>query len=185
MSVRSDSEAGSKSLRCKVNGKSDAFALVDADDFALVNQFTWHVDDGGYVRTGKTRLHRFLLCAPDGVEVDHINHDLLDNRRSNLRLCSRSENQSNKRPSQGRAFKGVYEHSKSGFEAKLGVRGESVYLGLYRTPEAAAVAHDIAAKALHGKFAWLNFPAKETPSLASILKDAASEVAANLEGAEQ
>lgn len=162
-------------LPCRFNGRRTVYALVDADVFQWAQLRAWHIDDSGYVRAGKTRLHRLILDPPEGMEVDHISHDLLDNRRANLRLCTRTQNQANRRPSGNREWKGVFKHSKSGYEAKIGLAGESIYLGLHRTPEAAAIAYDVMAKTLYGEFACLNFPEKDTPTLASVLKSAARE----------
>jgi len=80
-----------------------AFALIDDDDMALVSQYKWHVNDGGYavwrgIREGRrvtVRMHRLINTTPDGFVTDHINRDRLDNRKSNLRTVTQAENMRN------------------------------------------------------------------------------------------
>ncbi len=79
------------------NGKP---ILVDEEVFGWASKLGWHVRGDGYVSGRvmgrKVLLHRAILDAPTGLEVDHINQDRLDNRRSNLRLCTRSQNIANR-----------------------------------------------------------------------------------------
>lgn len=92
------------------------------------------------------------------TEVDHANGDGLDCRRSNLRVASHAENVRNARSRKGTSkFKGV-SFSKGGWRAALRVNYKTVHLGRFETEEEAAVAHDEAARRLHGAFARLNFP---------------------------
>ncbi len=89
------------------NGQS---FIVDDEDFEKVSEYSWHFFGAGYIGrskhlgyfNGKQKnkmlyLHRFLTDAPDGQEVDHINGDRLDNRKSNLRFSTRSQNNANKK----------------------------------------------------------------------------------------
>lgn len=81
------------------------FALVDVVDLPLVLQYRWHCVKG-YVRTTTSRagdaapqrifLHRLINNTPPRLHTDHINHDTLDNRRSNLRTVTAAENNLNK-----------------------------------------------------------------------------------------
>lgn len=95
---------------------------IDAGDLAKALQHRWHVaynlSMGSYYVISKingktTYLHRFLLDAPNGMTVDHVNHDTLDNRRANIRLCTMRENGENRR--------GAYKNN------QLGIRGISTY----------------------------------------------------------
>src|SRR5690606_31340831 len=71
------------------------FAKVDNEDFERVIQYNWYFD-GRYVRNNSAgHLHRFIMNAPDHLEVDHIWHDELDNRKSELRLATPSQNSGN------------------------------------------------------------------------------------------
>src|SRR5687768_11145590 len=81
------------------------FATVDDADFDHLNQWKWHFSHYGYARrTTSSRfgrqkfifMHREIMQAPDGMDVDHINCNKLDNRRQNLRLCTRADNLRNR-----------------------------------------------------------------------------------------
>lgn len=114
---------------------------------------------------GKTvPLHRFLLSPPEGMFVDHINNDPLDNRRCNLRVCTHAENQRNKKkPAYRRRttskYMGVFWRSagKRHWLAQIGHQGHQIHIGSYATEVEAAMAYDDVAKKLHGAFASLNF----------------------------
>src|SRR3990167_622474 len=93
------------SLVANVGLTRGARALVEHDDIALVKNHSWYLDEDGYAVScigGKnTRMHRLIMDAPDDSRVDHINGDRLDNRRSNLRLCTPLDNCRNRRKSAG------------------------------------------------------------------------------------
>jgi hypothetical protein len=107
-------------------------------------------------------LYRVLLDCPNGLFVDHINHDTLDNRRANLRIGSRNENQSNriKHHAGSSQYKGVWARGDR-WRSALQVNGKRVWLGTFNTPEDAACAYDDAALRYHGAFAMPNFPAND------------------------
>jgi hypothetical protein len=114
-------------------------------------------------------MHRVIMNAPAGVQVDHANGDRLDNRRSNLRLCDQTLNNANRRagkPSRS-GFRGVYFDNNSAAHpspwlAEIQVRRVRIRLGHHATPEIAARAYDRAARDAFGLFARLNFPDAET-----------------------
>lgn len=156
--------------------ESSPFMLVDFDDLALALTVAWRLDAGrgyaignlpmvaGVART--IRAHRWLIDAPAGVTVDHINGDKLDNRRANLRLCTQAENTRNRVGLAGSSsrFKGVAWHAARGkWVAGITHQGKRTYLGLYRDEVAAALAYDVAALQLFGEFARPNFPQGVTP----------------------
>lgn len=78
---------------------------IDSEDLDKVSKFKWHVSSTGYavwrgVIDGKKRtirMHRLITDCPRGLVVDHINHDRLDNRRSNIRICTVKDNMRNLR----------------------------------------------------------------------------------------
>ena len=105
-------------------------------------------------RRGNVRLHRELLNAPKGVDVDHINGNTLDNRIANLRLASRSENCRNqgKRRNNTSGFKGVSKHGTK-WQAYISTPKGRLFLGTFDTPEDANEAYQAAARKYHGEFA--------------------------------
>lgn len=138
--------------------------LVDDEDVERLSAFRWHRKQSGHVhrsiQRGKIKrgIHRDVIGAPDGVWVDHINGDPLDNRKVNLRLCDRTGNNRNSR-SRGCSsrFKGVcWNKNCRKWQAAIKVNRKSIHLGLFATEEEAAAAYDTAAKNYFGDFARLN-----------------------------
>jgi len=70
-------------------------ALVDDADFDWLSRSKWHCSNDGYAVSGVVVMHRLIMDAPDGMEVDHIDRNKLNNRRSNLRVCTHAENMRN------------------------------------------------------------------------------------------
>jgi len=144
------------------------FAIVDADDYDELSRYKWHVNKGGRTyyassqKKGKAiKMHRLIAGAPKGLFVDHINHNGLDNRKRNLRLCTRLENIRNQLPRRGGSsqYKGVcWRKREKKFVATICVDGKKLYLGYFDDEIEAAKAYDKKAKELFGQFAYLNFP---------------------------
>jgi len=105
-------------------------------------------------------LSRVVLCAPDNMMVDHINHDTLDNRRENLRLCDNRQNQGNRNKSSRPAsskYKGVCWYKRDSlWIATMKQNRKTVNLGRFGTEEEAAIAYNKAALDFFGEFAKLN-----------------------------
>ena len=76
-----------------------ARTIIDANEYGKICQYRWYFSAGRVAMSNvdgkKTLMHRFLMDAPFGREVDHINRNSLDNRRKNLRLVTRAENLQN------------------------------------------------------------------------------------------
>lgn len=102
-------------------------------------------------------MHVAVLGKKTGLMIDHKNRNKLDNRRSNLRFCTPSENfcNSGKQKNNTTGFKGVYRQP-NGFYVAIQKNGRLRRIGSYKTLEEAARAYNVAAKELHGKFAFLN-----------------------------
>jgi hypothetical protein len=141
--------------------------LIDSFDFALVRSGpTIHVNPCRglpYARLSDGRyLHRILLDAPSSMLIDHINHNTLDNRRSNLRLASAADNQHN-RTRQGEYIGVRYRKDFNKWTASITVNYKHVHLGCFDTAVAAALARDRAALKYRNDFAVLNFPLEGLP----------------------
>ena len=150
------------------------FALVDAEDKDLVSGYRWYVRKNDrifyaygqtYTENGKRSvfpMHRLILGNPDrGWDVDHINHDGLDNRRENLRLVSHQQNAMNQRGwrKSSSQYKGVTRSRDSGrWIAKMNTNGDHIYLGVFDTEVDAARAYDQKAREVFGEHGYLNFP---------------------------
>jgi hypothetical protein len=154
-------------------------ALVDDADYPWLAPWDWRFSSAGYaLRTiypndqrRHFHLHRVLMNAQRGQLVDHINGNRLDNRRANLRLVTRSQNQWNRRPNAkgSSPYKGVCWHRK-GWMSRIRVHERRLHLGYYPTPELAAQVYDAAARRLFGLYAQLNFPhLPPSPALETLL----------------
>ena len=114
--------------------------IIDESDLSLVSKYTWlaSVTTKGktYVRCSylKESLHRFLLDPPKDKVVDHINGNTLDNRRSNLRVCTHTENMQNQKLRTNNST-GVTGVSKCGkrYRAVIRVNKKDIHLGVYDT----------------------------------------------------
>ncbi|WP_049780588.1 Cro/CI family transcriptional regulator [Nitrosococcus halophilus] len=149
------------------------YALIDADDYERLVNYRWHVSALGYAVTwilkdgqkAKEYMHRMILQVPKGFVTDHINGDLLDNRKINLRICSQQENSRNQRGSRNNpsGFKGVSLKSDTGkWRARIMVDRKEINLGCFESAEEAAEAYNAAARKHFGDYARLN-PVSSAP----------------------
>ena len=155
-----------------VDGKNYV-VMVDSSDLKRLYWYEWKLSrpkgrESFHVRATKRgpRIHRLIMDAPEGMIVDHIDRNPLNNRKSNLRLATPAQNVANTearrttrhgKPSSG--YKGVSKCGKTGrFRAQIFSEGKSRSLGYYDSPEEAAKAYDEAAKEEWGEFAVLNQP---------------------------
>lgn len=144
-------------------------AIVDDADYERLSQYSWFFNPTGtgYAQRSARKsetgprtvlLHRVVMNASPGYQIDHINRNTLDNRKENLRLCTQAQNMSNS--TNGRlsssGFRGVSYDSrktKNPWRATVGKR----HVGMYKTAEEAARAYDEAAIKHYGEFANTNF----------------------------
>lgn len=153
-----------------LNGGKRGYALVSPEDYAALSQYNWTLDKGyairmvnvtdenGLRKRVKVQMHNEVLRAGAGKEVDHRNHNRVDNRRENLRLATRSQNVANTRPRAGK-YKGVAWNKRDcRWHAQIGVNGARLWLGRHTCPKAAARAYDLAALEAWPEHAYLNFP---------------------------
>lgn len=149
-------------------------AKVDADDFYKLSGHKWLVsksrkrfyaarnirkEDG---KRTIIRMHKVILKAPKGFEIDHINRNTLDNRKKNLRIVTHSQNMKNYGSIGGTSkYKGVsFRRKRKKWTAQLFTNGKQTFIGDFNSEIDAAVAYDKAALKNNGEFAYLNFPEK-------------------------
>lgn len=154
------------------------YAIVDAADYAWLNQWKWCAARSGdrwYAyrkHHGKTvRMHQLIMGPPKGKVVDHVNGNGLDNRRANLRICTRRQNAWNhgrRKPENATSqFIGVHRDKRHPEKCYVRVTrdGKATNLGPFDDEIEAAKARDRKALELHGPFAYLNFPEDAPQSL--------------------
>ena len=146
--------------------------VIDLEDFEKVRKYKWttfQYRHSAYAGRSTPKIkgkkdtmfmHRLILDAHKGREVDHINGDGLDNRRCNIRLCSKSQNQANRKKQLGLSsqYKGVSWHKKDRkWMSSIKLNGKSIYLGEFNREIDAAYIYDDAARKYFGEFANTNF----------------------------
>ncbi len=144
------------------------FAIVDAEDYDWLVRYKWYATKAKNtfyacrVEGGKTiKMHREIMRAPKGLVCDHINHNGLDNRKRNLRLCTHAQNCYNQRggATGTSKYKGVsWDKRSSKWSARIRCNGKLYNLGDFDNQMEAAMTYDDKAVELFGEFAWLNFP---------------------------
>ena len=171
------------STKGKPSNRGKFFALVDDELYNELSKFNWSISKNGYAqrrvkigdKVSTVLMHRQImeLTFGDSICVDHINGNRLDNRKSNLRICSRTENNHNMRISKRNksGAKGVF-HLTIEYETKKGISRKdywrasimvdrkNIFLGTFSyNPnglERAKKAYNDAAKKYYGEFAYLN-----------------------------
>jgi hypothetical protein len=151
-------------------------ALVDPEDYDELSKYKWYAVQSprgfyaarsvGTNRHGigqKTvRMHQVILKSPEGKFIDHINHNGLDNRKSNLRFCTIQQNVWNMRKQLGNCtskYKGVTWRKDIGkWQARIVCNRKVISIGFFDDEKAAAMAYDKKAKELFGEFAAPNLP---------------------------
>ena len=161
------------------------FAKVDDDVFEKINNKKWYVlkrekhtsyavckvkTDNGWINLS---MHTLIMGLKKGKEIDHIDGDGLNNQKDNLRFCTRSENNRNRKPYGKSKYKGVVIYtqkrkytkqngevslyiSEPRFRAQINVNGKIVFLGQFKTEKEAAEAYNKAAKENYGENTQLN-----------------------------
>ena len=151
------------------------YALVDDEDFDELNQYKWTACYNkcikGYYALRHIRLkngkqitilmYRVIMNTPKGMHTDHSNHNPLDNRKVNLRICTRSQNQQNRvqHKNMTSKYKGVYwskTHKK--WSVRIKINKKQIHLGYFDSEIDAGKVYDKVAVKYFGEFACTNFP---------------------------
>ena len=171
--------------------------IIDTEDWDKVKGYRWAIvsssdqanrypyagtniphPDGGWTGSDGSRrrrrttlpLHHLILEKPEkGLVIDHIEHNGLDNRKNNLRVCTRSQNCQNKklRADSASGYKGVHEDKSKNLKPFRAYTGDpnkvsrTISLGYYATAEEAARVYDRKALELYGEYAYTNFPKED------------------------
>lgn len=147
----------------KIKLTQGKYALVDDQDFEWLSQWKWFLSSSGYaVRNPRDiykgsviLLHRLIMDTPQGLDTDHINRNRLDNRRINLRIATRGENNINSKISvrNSSGHKGIYwDRSRNKWQAYIGVKSKLIHLGRFVSKEDAIRAYQEAAQQHYGGF---------------------------------
>lgn len=130
---------------------SDGYFLVDADDLDYIKDYCWFLDPTGYVVSHEKithvtiRLSRFIMARYfnlDGLVVDHINHNIVDNRKFNLRVCPYYENAINARPYSNTGEKYIYYNkARKIYIVQIRIYGDRE-VGAFKTLEEAIIFRD-------------------------------------------
>ncbi len=142
---------------------NDKFTLIDKEDYKRLKGFNWRFEksvngSSGYA-VATIKMHRLITKAKRGEEIDHINHDKMDNRRENLRKATHSQNCQNRPPDikNKSGYRGVHWFKAGNkWAARIGVNGKRIFLGYFDNKEGAAKAYNKAARLEYGEFAYQN-----------------------------
>lgn len=155
----------------KIKLSQNLYAIVDDEDFGMLNQFKWSackqrnthyatraikLADGKWT---SIKMHRLIMRTSKGIQIDHINGNGLDNQKKNLRFCSNAENARNRgaQTNSTTKYKGVFwdkYHKK--WTARIQVNYKNVFLGYFKNITDAIFAYNQASVNYFGRFAKLN-----------------------------
>lgn len=138
------------------HGNEKARAVIDLDDVDRCRDYRWSYDR--YVRNWRIgTLHRFIMNCPSDLVVDHINHNPLDNRKCNLRVCDIRHNSINKKRmsnNKSGATGVIWEKSRNKWRAQIVVNGSSIVLGRFNNIEDAIAARQQAEIEYFGEYRY-------------------------------
>lgn len=136
---------------------------VDLEDYEKIKNVCWHIDHVGYVvghiNHKKVYLHRIIMNCPCNMVVDHINHKPTDNRKSNLRIATPSENNQNQglRQNNSSGVTGITWHKASKkWRVRIVINNQEIYLGIYDDFEEAVKVRREAEEKYFGEWSYSN-----------------------------
>lgn len=140
-----------------LNQDDNRFFLIDKEDYPIVSQYKWCLDHDNYIVNKEIKLHNFVYDKEisNGYIIDHINGNPFDNRKSNLRLCTHSQNSCNQRLNikNTSGHKGVWfdkKHNK--WCASIKVNNKNIWLGRYDEFKDAVKVRENAEQEYHGVY---------------------------------
>jgi hypothetical protein len=150
-------------------------AYISPEDVERVQRYTWRrfqshgniyavayiPEDWALYRRRETFMHRLIMNAKPGQQIDHKDGNGLNNTRDNLRIASHTLNMQNSKSRSGSTsrYKGVSWNTQRGkWVAQIRYDGRTRFLGYYTYEDEAARVYDEAALIGHGESARLNFP---------------------------
>lgn len=140
----------------------------DLEDYEKIKDYCWYINQQGYVMAydcnakdsgSHILMHRLIMCFPDEIEVDHINHNKRNNKKENLRIVNDSQNQMNKKKQKNNTsgVTGVRWHKKHRkWYAHIGVNRNQIHIGSFDTFEEAVVARKEAEEKYFGEYSYNN-----------------------------
>ena len=150
----------------KIKLTQGKFTIIDSEDYKYLNQFKWQIDKDDYAvrkasrKFGKPRktfrMAREIMKFPKNKEVDHKNHDKLDNRKTNLRICTHAQNQMNRNLQKNNTsgFSGIlWSSQKNKWIAQIHKNNKKIHLGSFKKIESAILTRKNAEKLYYGNFA--------------------------------
>lgn len=144
----------------KIQLSKTKYTIIDDEDYDRVSRYNWSYNSG-YARclSRNIYLHRLILNPPNDKQIDHINHNTLDNRKNNLRICSGAENckNTNSHKDSVSRFKGVcFDKQTKKWQSQIYINGYQVKIGRFDNEIDAARAYDDLASEHFGEFAKFN-----------------------------
>ena len=147
-----------------IDNKECARTIIDLDDVDKIKDIKWCIIGNNYVGNSHNSilLHKYIMDCPEDMVVDHWNHNKLDNRKCNLRICTQQENMYNQTTYKNNStgFKGVYINNGK-YNAQICIDNERIHIGCFQTAEIAAMAYDLKAIELFGEYAHTNHPIED------------------------
>lgn len=131
---------------------------ADAEDLEKLSRYSWCISAKGYavasINNHVKKMHQYLIDIPDGMVVDHINRNKLDNRRTNLRICTAKENGRN--ISSKNKVHGIRKTPCGKYSVRITADRKERYIGTFSSYAEAVEARHEAEDKYHGEYGYHN-----------------------------